>query len=92
MADECPVLILRAGDFFGGEARSSWFSQALVKPGRPVTPLLNPEPHTPVEIAMCDTRDGLACLGLRTWPAIRQTVDALGQRIVERGNRIEAGK
>lgn len=41
-ADECPVLILRAGDFFGGAARSSWFSQALVQPGRPVTRLLNP--------------------------------------------------
>lgn len=41
-ADECPVLILRAGDFIGGDARSSWFSQALVRPGRPVARLLNP--------------------------------------------------
>lgn len=42
VSDECPVLILRAGDFFGGAARSSWFSQSLVQPGRPVTRLLNP--------------------------------------------------
>ncbi|MCS4248745.1 NAD-dependent epimerase/dehydratase family protein [Pseudomonas sp. BIGb0164] len=30
------VLILRAGDFFGGRAANSWFSQGLVKPGKPV--------------------------------------------------------
>lgn len=37
-----PSLIVRAGDFFGPTARSSWFSQSLVKPGRPITRLLNP--------------------------------------------------
>lgn len=31
-----PVLIVRSGDFFGPDARSSWFSQGLVKPGKPV--------------------------------------------------------
>jgi nucleoside-diphosphate-sugar epimerase len=31
-----PVLILRAGDFFGTHAGNSWFSQGLVKPGRPL--------------------------------------------------------
>ncbi|CAJ3391279.1 NAD-dependent epimerase/dehydratase family protein [Burkholderia pseudomallei] len=30
------VLIVRAGDFFGPGARNNWFSQGLVKPGRPV--------------------------------------------------------
>jgi len=30
------VLIVRAGDFFGPTAKSSWFSQGLVKPGKPV--------------------------------------------------------
>ena len=30
------VLILRAGDFFGPRAAQNWFSQAMVKPGRPV--------------------------------------------------------
>lgn len=30
------VLILRAGDFFGERAANSWFSQGLVKPGKPV--------------------------------------------------------
>ncbi len=37
-----PVLILRAGDFFGPNARSNWFSQAMVKPGRPVRRIVNP--------------------------------------------------
>src|SRR6202166_2025311 len=31
------VLILRAGDFFGPQAANNWFSQGLVKPGRPVS-------------------------------------------------------
>lgn len=31
------ALIVRAGDFFGPGARNNWFSQALVKPGRPVS-------------------------------------------------------
>ncbi|MBY8946866.1 SDR family NAD(P)-dependent oxidoreductase [Pseudomonas sp. SH10-3B] len=30
------VLIVRAGDFFGPKAANSWFSQGLVKPGKPV--------------------------------------------------------
>ncbi len=37
-----PVLIVRAGDFFGGGAVNSWFSQALVKPGKPVTAVTYP--------------------------------------------------
>ena len=32
-----PVLVVRAGDFFGPNAANNWFSQSLVKPGRPVT-------------------------------------------------------
>lgn len=36
------VLIVRAGDFFGAKARNSWFSQALIKPGRPVTTVSYP--------------------------------------------------
>ena len=28
--------VLRAGDFFGPRPGNNWFSQALVKPGRPV--------------------------------------------------------
>ncbi len=35
-------LIVRAGDFFGAEAANNWFSQGLVKPGRPVTRIANP--------------------------------------------------
>lgn len=36
------ALIVRAGDFFGPHAGNSWFSQALVKPGRAVTRISNP--------------------------------------------------
>jgi nucleoside-diphosphate-sugar epimerase len=31
-----PVLILRAGDFFGPGAANNWFSQGMVTPGKPV--------------------------------------------------------
>jgi nucleoside-diphosphate-sugar epimerase len=30
------VIVVRAGDFFGPQAGSSWFSQGLVRPGQPV--------------------------------------------------------
>jgi nucleoside-diphosphate-sugar epimerase len=36
------VLIVRAGDFFGPRAGNSWFSQGLVKPGKPVAAVSNP--------------------------------------------------
>ncbi|HKN29190.1 MAG TPA: SDR family oxidoreductase [Roseiarcus sp.] len=36
------VLIVRAGDFFGPRTGNSWFSQALVKPGKPVTAITYP--------------------------------------------------
>ncbi|HKO48791.1 MAG TPA: NAD(P)H-binding protein [Polyangiaceae bacterium] len=36
------VLIVRAGDFFGAASQNSWFSQALVKPGKPPRFLLYP--------------------------------------------------
>lgn len=36
LAGEAPVLILRAGDFFGPQVRASWFAQAMVAPGKPV--------------------------------------------------------
>jgi nucleoside-diphosphate-sugar epimerase len=35
-APEVPSVVLRAGDFFGPGTRSSWFSQAMIKPGMPV--------------------------------------------------------
>ena len=31
------VIVVRAGDFFGPRAGNNWFSQGLVKPGKPVT-------------------------------------------------------
>jgi len=31
-----PVLIVRAGDFFGAAGQNNWFSQALVTPGKPL--------------------------------------------------------
>jgi nucleoside-diphosphate-sugar epimerase len=32
-----PVLIVRAGDFFGPKAANNWFSQGLVQAGKPIT-------------------------------------------------------
>jgi nucleoside-diphosphate-sugar epimerase len=37
-----PVLIVRAGDFFGPDAKNNWFSQMLVRPGKPVRSVQNP--------------------------------------------------
>jgi nucleoside-diphosphate-sugar epimerase len=36
------VLIVRAGDFFGPRAGNNWFSQGIVKPGKPVTAITYP--------------------------------------------------
>lgn len=41
-ADGMRALILRAGDFFGPAPGNSWFSQALVEPGRPVRRIAYP--------------------------------------------------
>ena len=35
-------LIVRLGDFFGPQAGNNWFSQGMVKPGRPVTSITYP--------------------------------------------------
>ena len=37
-----PVLIVRAGDFFGSGAANNWFSQGLVRAGKPVTAIAYP--------------------------------------------------
>ena len=37
-----PVIIVRAGDFFGGHAGNSWLAQGIVKPGKPVTSVSYP--------------------------------------------------
>jgi nucleoside-diphosphate-sugar epimerase len=37
-----PVLIVRAGDFFGPHAGNNWFGQAVVKPGAPVKSVTEP--------------------------------------------------
>jgi len=36
------VLILRAGDFFGPHTGNSWFTQAMVRPGRPLRCVIDP--------------------------------------------------
>lgn len=41
-ASGAKALIVRAGDYFGPHAANNWFSQALVKPGRPVTAITYP--------------------------------------------------
>lgn len=40
--DGLRVLVLRAGDFFGGRAPASWFQNVLVKPGRRLTSVTYP--------------------------------------------------
>ena len=47
VAPEVPTLIVRAGDFFGAGARSSWFGQAMVRAGRPVTRVTSLAPGVP---------------------------------------------
>ncbi|MQB42465.1 NAD-dependent epimerase/dehydratase family protein [Rhizobium sp. ICMP 5592] len=37
-----PVIIVRAGDFFGHYGANGWLSQAIVKPGKPVTSITYP--------------------------------------------------
>ncbi|HYW92111.1 MAG TPA: NAD-dependent epimerase/dehydratase family protein [Gammaproteobacteria bacterium] len=39
------VLIIRAGDFFGGPGRGSWFDAVMVKPGREVRSITYPGAH-----------------------------------------------
>lgn len=41
-ADGVRTLIVRAGDFFGPHTGNSWFSQGLVKPGRPISAIAYP--------------------------------------------------
>ncbi len=36
------VIIVRAGDFFGPQPGNNWFSQGLIKPGRPISKVANP--------------------------------------------------
>lgn len=35
-------LILRCGDFFGPRPGGSWFSQGMIKPGKPIRSIMNP--------------------------------------------------
>jgi nucleoside-diphosphate-sugar epimerase len=44
-ADGVRSLILRAGDYFGPRPGNSWFSQALVQPGRPLKAVRYPGPR-----------------------------------------------
>jgi nucleoside-diphosphate-sugar epimerase len=37
-----PVIIVRAGDFFGPGAANNWFSQGIVQPGKPVKSVVYP--------------------------------------------------
>lgn len=41
-ASGVPVILLRCGDFFGARAKNSWFSQGMIRPGRPVRWILDP--------------------------------------------------
>lgn len=63
------VLIVRAGDFFGPGAGSSWFSQALVKPGRPVARVDYPAGHS---------------IG-HSWAYLPDLADAIARIVMRRG-------
>ncbi|OCW57296.1 NAD(P)H-binding protein [Hoeflea olei] len=41
-AEGVPVILLRAGDYFGPGAGGSWFSQVMVKPGAPLKAITSP--------------------------------------------------
>ncbi|MFN3585858.1 NAD-dependent epimerase/dehydratase family protein [Phenylobacterium sp.] len=41
---DVPVLLVRAGDFFGPRPGNNWFSQGLVRPGRPIGAVSYPGP------------------------------------------------
>ncbi len=41
-SDGVPVILVRAGDFFGPNAGNNWFAQGLVMPGKPVRFVINP--------------------------------------------------
>lgn len=41
-AEGVPVLIVRAGDFFGPDAGNNWFAQGVIRPGLPVASITNP--------------------------------------------------
>lgn len=41
-AEGTPVLIVRAGDFFGPHAGNNWFGQMVIKPGQPVKSVTEP--------------------------------------------------
>lgn len=41
-ADGVRSVVVRAGDFFGPQAGNNWFSQGLIKPGKPVSTITNP--------------------------------------------------
>lgn len=46
-APDVPALILRAGDFFGPGARSNWFGQVMVTPGKPLRKVTSMAPGVP---------------------------------------------
>jgi len=39
------ALILRAGDYFGPNAPGSWFTGAMIKPGKPISKIIYPGDH-----------------------------------------------
>jgi nucleoside-diphosphate-sugar epimerase len=65
-----PVLIVRAGDFFGPHVKNSWFSQGIVRPGHPLRWLMYP--------GKADVGHGWAYL-----PDLARTIAALLDRASE---------
>lgn len=60
---DVPSLIVRAGDFFGPRSRASWFAQAMVRPGKPLTHIIHPGRGVGHAWAyLPDLADTIACL------------------------------
>ena len=94
------VLVVRAGDFFGPTARNSWFSQGLVKPGKPVGAVSNPSSRdvghswsylpdvARTMVALLSRRESLAPFSTfhmaGHWDADGTEISAAIQRVVER--------
>lgn len=90
-APDVPSLIVRAGDFFGPGSRSSWFAQAMVKPGKQVRKVTSLAPGVPHAYAyLPDLAETFAqlldkpdCLTAQECVQFEGTWDADGRTVLE---------
>lgn len=67
--DGVRTIVIRAGDFFGPQGQSSWFSMALVKPGKPASRVVYP---------------GVRAAG-HSWAYLPDVADAIARIVMRRG-------